>query len=43
MDTTISVKTYETLSKYKDLALEIGKMWKLKAKQYMLSSVPYEW
>ena len=31
-DSNISVKEFEKLSKYKDLEIEIAKMWKMKTK-----------
>ena len=32
LDKSVSAKTFEKLSKYKDLEIEIGKMWQLRAR-----------
>ena len=37
----ISAKEFEKLSKYKDLDIEIAKMWKIKTNKYCIFYIQY--
>ena len=40
-DSNISAKEFEKLSKYKDLDIEIAKMWKMKTNKYCIFYIQY--